>query len=161
MAAPTPIPLPDGGTTVAKTDSGATALALLCFLGAGHTHKEGAYRKEVGAALEWLRKKQQPDGLLYDREFDGPAPLYAHAQATIVLAETLAMTGDEALRPAVEKALAYIAEAQNPTTGGWKYRPRQPQSDLSVTGWQLMALQTGRMGGWEPPPAVLDGAAPS
>ena len=150
---------PDGGATVAKTDAGATALALLCFLGAGHTHKDGAYRKEVGAALEWLRKKQQPDGLIYDREFDGPAPFYAHAQATIVLAETLAMTGDEALRPSVEKALAYIADAQNPLTGGWKYRPRQPQSDLSVTGWQLMALQTGRMGGWEPPPAVLDGAA--
>jgi hypothetical protein len=150
---------PDGGTTVAKTDVGATALAVLCYLGAGHTHREGTYKKEVGEALDWLRKKQQPDGLVYDREFDGPAPLYAHAQATIALAEALAMTGDEALKPAVEKALAYIAEAQNPLTGGWKYRPRQPQSDLSVTGWQLMALQTGRMGGWEPPPAVLDGAA--
>lgn len=150
---------PDGGSTIAKTDVGATALALLCYLGAGHTHRDGAYKKEVAAALDWLRKKQQPDGLVYDREFDGPAPLYAHAQATIVLAEALAMTGDETLRPAVEKSLAYISEAQNPLTGGWKYRPRQPRSDLSVTGWQLMALQTGRMGGWEPPPAVLDGAA--
>jgi hypothetical protein len=147
---------PDAGTI--KTDTGATALALLCYLGAGQTHQSGSHSREIAKAVDWLLKRQQPEGLIYEREFDGPAPFYSHAQATIALAELLAMTGDEALRAPVAKALEYIRLAQNPTTGGWKYRPGQPGGDLSVMGWQLMALQTGRAAGLATPSDVFDGA---
>ena len=147
---------PDAGTI--KTDTGATALALLCYLGAGQTHQSGTHSREIAKAVDWLLKRQQPEGLIYEREFDGPAPFYSHAQATIALAELLAMTGDEALRAPVAKALEYICLAQNPTTGGWKYRPGQPGGDLSVMGWQLMALQTGRAAGLVTPSEVFDGA---
>jgi hypothetical protein len=148
---------PDAGTI--RSDTGATALALLCFVGAGHTHQSGTYAKDVNEGVQWLLKRQQPDGLIYEREFDGPAPFYSHAQATIVLGELLALTGDDALRPPVERALTYIRAAQNPVTGGWKYRPQQPGGDLSVLGWQVMALQTGRAAGIAVAPEVLDGVS--
>ena len=145
---------PDGG--VIKSDVGATAMALMAYLGAGQTHQEGAYQKELQKSLAWLLKQQQSDGLIYERPLDGPAPLYSHAQATIVLGEFYALTHDEKLAGPLQKALAYIHQAQNPETGGWKYRPRVPGGDLSMLGWQMMALQTGRIAGSDPPPEVLD-----
>src|SRR5437667_47239 len=47
--------------------SGATGLALLAFLGAGYTHKEGQYKKEVDAGLKYLVQQIQhgaPEGHL-------------------------------------------------------------------------------------------------
>jgi len=133
-------------------------MALLCFVGAGHTHESGSFAKDVKEAVQWLLKRQQPDGLIYEREFDGPAPFYSHAQATIALGELFALTGDTELQQPVERAIAYIRAAQNPVTGGWKYRPQQPGGDLSVLGWQVMALQTGRAAGIAIAPEVFDGA---
>lgn len=147
---------PDAGTI--RSDTGATAMALLCFVGAGHTHESGSFAKDVNKAVQWLLKRQQPDGLIYEREFDGPAPFYSHAQATIALGELFALTGDSELQQPVERAIAYIRAAQNPVSGGWKYRPQQPGGDLSVLGWQVMALQTGRAAGISIAPEVFDGA---
>lgn len=146
---------PDAGTI--RSDTGATALAILCFSGAGHTHQSGSFSKDVAEGVRWLLKHQQPDGLIYEREFDGPAPIYSHALATIALAELLALSGDPGLKEPVERALVYICAAQNPTTGGWKYRPQQPGGDLSVLGWQVMALTTGRAAGIAVNSEVFDG----
>ena len=45
-------------------DSGVTGLALLAFLGAGHTHLEGTYRTTVQRGLEYLVAIQKTDGSL-------------------------------------------------------------------------------------------------
>jgi hypothetical protein len=71
--------------------------------------------------------------------------MYAHGQAAIVLCEAFAMTGDEALRVPAQRAIEFIERAQY-HDGGWRYRPgpRSERGDMSVVGWQVMALQSAR-----------------
>lgn len=122
------------------SDMAATALALLPFLGAGHTHTKGDFRYEVTRGLIWLIAQQELDG---DLRGEGVGRMYAHGQATIVLCEAYALTGDQRLRQPAQKALDFIVKAQHPA-GGWRYSPGEP-GDTSVFGWQVMALRSGRM----------------
>lgn len=139
-------PYPDGGSI--RTETGATALALLAFLGDGQTHQSGEYQTEIQRGLDWLKKAQRPNGDLFDDDEQGKEPhFYAHSQGTIALCEALALTGDETLREPAERAVRFLVDAQNPELGGWKYRPLTATGigDLSVTGWVLMALHSARM----------------
>ena len=70
------------------------------------------------------------------------AGMYAHGQGTIVLCEALAMTGDEQFREPAQMAIRFIEQAQH-RQGGWRYQPGD-EGDLSVAGWQIMALQSAR-----------------
>ncbi len=126
------------------SDSAATALCLLPFLGAGQTHRFGGYQDVVDKGLSWLVAHQDYDG---DLRIDsrGTTAMYAHGQATIVLCEAYAMTGDPQLRSAAQAAIDFIVAAQHPA-GGWRYRPGE-EGDTSVLGWQLMALQSARVAG--------------
>ena len=139
-------PYPDAGTV--ETQTGATSLALLALLGDGQTHRHGRFQSQVEAGLRWLVNVQHADGDLFDIEEEGrEAHFYAHAMGTIVLCEALALTGDEALRQPAQMAVQFLADAQNPVLGGWKYRPLNADGigDLSVTGWALMALHSARI----------------
>ena len=123
------------------SDVAGTSLVLLPFLGAGQTHLVGRYQDVVALGLRWLIDCQKSDGDL--RAESAPnAGMYAHGQATIVLCEAYAMTGDEQLRGPAQKATDFIVAAQH-EAGGWRYAPGQP-GDTSVLGWQLMALQSAR-----------------
>ena len=122
-------------------DAAGTSLALLPFLGAGQTHEAGRYKSEVAKGLAWLIANQKRDGDLR-ANFNGQAGMYAHGQATIVLCEAFAMTGDEKLREPAQRAIDFIQRAQH-VEGGWRYQPGEP-GDTSVFGWQLMALQSAR-----------------
>jgi hypothetical protein len=152
---------PDAGQI--RTSSGATALALLAFLGAGHTHRDGPYKAQLGKAIGWLLAVQKKAGVLkgdfydFDREGD-TASFYAHGQATIALCEAYALTRDDQLASPIRAALAFIADAQHQVSGGWKYR-RHSEGDLSVFGWQIMALESARTAGLDVPPNVLERAA--
>ncbi len=142
----------------ADTDSGATALALLALLGDGHSPTAGKHQKTVDKGVRWLIGRQKPDGDLFDSDEQGrSAHFYAHSQATIALCEALSLSGDESIRPAAEKATAFLVEAQNPRLGGWKYRPLDADGigDLSVTGWALMALHTARIAQIDVPPETF------
>ena len=135
----------DGG---ANSDSAATSLALLPFLGAGQTHLSGRYREHVASGLRWMIENQKPDGDLRAGS-RGNTGMYAHGQGAIVLSEAFLMTGDEQLRQPAQKSIDFIVEAQYPD-GGWRYKPNHEASpperrgDTSVIGWQLMALQSAR-----------------
>ncbi len=123
---------------------GATAMALLPFLGAGQTHKEGKYKKNVQAGLAFLIRSAKPKGQMADLTDTG-GRMYSHGLAAITLCEAYAMTRDPQLVGPSQYALNFIAYAQDPVGGGWRYRPKQP-GDTSVVGWQLMALKSGHMG---------------
>ncbi|GAB4145216.1 MAG: hypothetical protein Tsb009_17260 [Planctomycetaceae bacterium] len=146
---------PDPGYEFLPTDTGATALALLAFLGDGHTHmKRGPYQETIRKGLKWLVGVQKRDGDLHDsQELGRQTAFYAHSQATIVLCEAYAMTGDETLKEPAERAVKFLVDSQNPVKGGWKYQPQGPRSrgDLSVTGWALMALHSARAAGLKVP----------
>ncbi len=129
----------------------ATAMALLAFLGDGNTHFHGEYSDEVKKGLKFLVGEQQRTG-----QFKGPSDnqrTYAQAQAMIALCEAYAMTNDSWLRDPAQSALRFAMEAQG-SAGGWRYQPNY-DSDLSVTGWYMMGLQSGMSAGLEVDPSVL------
>ncbi|MEI6239078.1 MAG: hypothetical protein WCR51_01690 [Planctomycetia bacterium] len=129
----------------AKSDHGVTGLALLAFLGAGHTHRDGPYANVVARGLTFLVERQRADGSLAgDAEFF--AALYCHGMATLALGEACALTQDATLRPAVDRAVRHTLAMQHPTTGGWRYAAGD-RGDTSQLGWQVMVLATARQAG--------------
>lgn len=131
----------------------ATAMALLAFQGHGSTHQYGPYKDVVARAWNALIKKQDAEGNFF-LTGGHHHRLYTHAQATIALCELYGMTKDATLKDAAERALTYCYKAQSPQ-GGWRYAPGGA-SDTSVTGWFVMALQSGRMSGLDVPVVTLD-----
>lgn len=82
--------------------------------------------------------------------------MYSHNIATLFLAEVSGMLDperDERVRKALSAAAGVILRAQNqkkkdPThRGGWRYSPGDQESDLSASGWALMALRSARLNG--------------
>ena len=59
------------------------------------------------------------------------------------------MTGDETLREPAQRAVDYCVHYQSIRSGGWRYLPDRYslQSDVSVTGWVLLALKSGQAAG--------------
>jgi hypothetical protein len=80
--------------------------------------------------------------------------MYAHGIATIAMCEAYGLTSDPRLKLSAQRALNFIAYAQDPAGGGWRYSPKQA-GDTSVTGWQLMALKSGQMAGLSVPKNAL------
>ncbi len=129
----------------------ATALALLPFLGAGQTHEsKGFYKNTIAAGIRFLVSNEQPNG---DLRIGGD--MYDQGLATIALCECYGMSNAKDIRKAAQAALNFIIESQNSKDGGWRYQPGQP-GDLSVSGWQIMALKSGQMAYLNVTPAALD-----
>jgi hypothetical protein len=127
----------EGSTTAS------TALALLPYLGAGYTHKQGDYADIIQKGLNYIKSRGMT--ISYGNDLrDGS--MYGHALATIALCEAYGMTRDEDLKAAAQGGLDYIAYVQDNHTGGWRYNPGE-SGDTTVTGWMLMALKSGQMAG--------------
>jgi hypothetical protein len=139
----------------ATADTGLTGLALLAFLASGHTHLEGSHRDTVRRGLEFLLASQDAAGSLaatsnqYER-------MYCHAMATCALSEAYAMTADRRLLPAVQRAIQFTVNTQDPTSGGWRYQLGQV-GDTSQLGWQVMALKSAELGGIAMPAVTRGG----
>ena len=54
-----------------------------------------------------------------------------------------------------EPAIDFIAEAQDPKGGGWRYQPKQP-GDTSVLGWIFPALATAKAAGLRVDAVTID-----
>jgi len=140
-----------------KHDAALTGLATLCFLGADHKPTDqGLYSQTVAKAIDYLLARQKADG-----DLRGGGDMYDHAIAAIAVTEAAIMTRDQRYREAAEKAIRFVETAQNPKTGGWRYLPRQADSDTSVLGWQVMALRSGKTLGVKLDPQVWNAATES
>jgi hypothetical protein len=119
-------------------DVGITGLALLAFLGAGHRPGIGDHQVPVANGLAWLRSQQFPNGGFAWKVF------YEEGMATLALCEASGVSGDPELTRAAQLALDYLCKVQ-PDHGGFRYQGAAPmeQGDLSVSGWQLLALAQG------------------
>ncbi len=69
---------------------------------------------------------------------------------TLALAETALITHDQHITDAAFAGARFIINSQNIETGGWRYAPQEP-GDTSVFGWELMALHSTEMLGFEIP----------
>jgi hypothetical protein len=120
-----------------------TGLVMLCYYSFGASHnKEGPYQETLAKALEWMIKQVGPKGQLMDggRGYD-------HSIGTLALAEAYGASGDEEIKGPLEKAIKYLVNWQNTDNGGWRYIPRSEKSDLSVSGWAVMALASAELSG--------------
>ena len=130
------------------SDSVATAMALLPFLGACQTHVVGRYQQQLVQGLRWLIHQQGQDGDLRG-DTHGHLGMYAQAQAALILCEVLLLTEDPQLREPAQQATDFLLSAQYPD-GGWGGRPSwelpvaERRGDTSVLGWTLLALSTAR-----------------
>ena len=131
-----------------RADTGLTGLATLSFLGAGYTRAAGRYAPVVDRAVRFLLDQQAEDGDL-GGDANYFARMYCHGIAAYALAEALALEGDRpdpALKRAVERAVAFTAAQQYPD-GGWRYSQRAPYGDVSMFGWQCLALKSAANAG--------------
>jgi hypothetical protein len=131
----------------------ATAMALLAFQGAGHTHREGEFKDIVAKGWATLLKMQNSDGF-FECDSGHDHRLYAQGQATIALCEIYGMTHDKEFKEPAVLAVKWAVNAQSPS-GGWRYTPKE-DSDTSVTGWYVMALQSAMMAYIDVDPKALE-----
>jgi hypothetical protein len=154
---------PDGSWSIWRGGKSAaiTSFAVMAFLSAGHVPGEGKHGDVVKKGVEWVMKQQSHTGLIAT---DGGHEMYHHGISTIMLAEVAGMTdgkmGDD-VRERLEKAVQVILRGQRTTgenKGGWRYQVNGADSDMSVTGWQLMALRAAKNLGCDVPPEAIDRA---
>ncbi len=119
--------------------------------GRARSGEQGPYRDTVLRGVRYVLDRQHADGMLVSNTRGGP--MYCHGISTLMLAEVAGMVPDPVLAARVQKALAHavdvIVRAQDVTkgpehAGGWRYQPNSNDSDISVTGWQLMALRAAK-----------------
>lgn len=136
----------DDAATV-DADVAMTGMALLCYLGAGHTHMgEGPYREVVSKGIEWLLSRQDGRGDMRGRE-----TMYGQTVATVALCEALSMTKDERLKEPARRAADFVVGvAAAPRRAGEQVRPE----DTSVIGWLVMTVESARRAGIPVPPEV-------
>lgn len=132
-------------------DVGVTGLATLAFLGAGHHHGAGPRADGVRAALRWLVAQQSADGCLAPRKGKF---LYSHAIATAALCQAYGLCRTPALKEPARLAVEFLVSAQA-LTGGWRYKVAEGESDTSVTGWSVLALQRATAVGFPIPRRVF------
>ena len=136
-----------------ETTVGKTGLSMLAFMGAGHTQQsDSEYSGVVGQAMSFLLDAQDERTGHF-----GLSSSYSHAIATYALAECFALTKDKRLRVPLARAIEQITRHQVHSSdrrldGGWGYYypdgrtfDRWPRA--SVTVWQVMALESARLGG--------------
>jgi hypothetical protein len=151
---------------------GITSLGILAFLSRGHLPGEGKYGAALNRAIDFVLATQQEDGLLFPLPIerrvwqDGrhKTGIYNHAISALMLSEVYGMTRRETsdrIEVAVRRAILLTLAQQKRRKphahdkGGWRYLVTEPaalnDSDLSVTGWQIMFLRSARNAGFEVP----------
>ena len=143
---------------------GKTGLACLAFMGAGHTPVSNTkYSENVAKGLTFLRLSQDSDSGHF-----GNTSSYGHAIATYALGEAFALTKNPELRTPLVRAVQHIIDNQVSSRdplldGGWSYffpdghtLDRWPRA--SVTAWQVMALESAKLGGLNVPGSVFSRA---
>ena len=125
-----------------EADTALTGLALLTYLGAGYTHKDGKFATTVGKGLDFLVEQQKPDG-----DLRGPSKavgMYCHAMATLALCEAYALSLDDRYRDPAQKAVGFLVRGRARDGQAWRYLPGAPVGDTSILGWVVMALKSAR-----------------
>jgi len=136
-------------------NTGIVSLAVMAFLAAGEEPGRGRHGAAIDRAVDFLLRHQR-DGMIITTD-TSHGPLYEHGIATLLLGEVLGMVNDEVagrekLARVHRNAVNLILRAQNvpkdpSSTGGWRYSTTAIDSDLSVTGWQLLALRAAQDAG--------------
>ena len=169
--------------TQESAQPGVTSLCLMAFLAQGESPADGKYQQQLSKAVDYIVAQQKDNGLIATTAPDGvPIPrnvkhfgvgetsVYNHAISALALAEAYGQCNPEQakkLTPVIQKAIAATLEMQKwggkkpHDVGGWRYQGKHfptDDSDLSITGWQLMFLRSAKNAGFEVPKESIDSA---
>lgn len=142
-----------------------TSLAVMAYLAAGHVPGEGPYGDRLTKAVMWVVSLQEPNGMLINSNRTH-GPMYSHGICALMLAEVCGMMPEAdapVVRRSLERAILLILQSQaypknDRHQGGWRYQIDSRDSDLSVTGWQVMALRAAKDIGCDVPADAIDAA---
>lgn len=156
-----------GGFGIAgNRDPAISALAVMAFLSAGHVPGEGRYGEVIEKGIRFVASTQQRNGLFGMQQF-GQQVMYTHGICTLMIAEAIGLMPNpreaEGLRKQLIGGVQLIRAAQaqtihNVNSGGWRYSISPGDADISVTGWQMMALRAAKNVGCDVPPENVERA---
>jgi hypothetical protein len=155
---------PDGSFQAGEHRVAVSGLAVMSFLACGHTPEAGRYGLVVRGGVDYLLSQTGDDGY-FGRHHD--KGMYDQGIVTLALAEAYGVEPDPARRrrifDALAKAVKVILEAQavqkpDPHAGGWRYQRNSPDSDISLSGWNALALRAARDAGVEVPKEAVQKA---
>ncbi len=173
---------PDGSfPTLATGQPAVTSLCMMAFVAHGHVPGDGPYGQNLERATDFVLACQKENGLITRIGPDGPritrqmnhqigaSAAYNHAISSLVLSELYGMSPPNRaprLQAAINKSLAATLEMQQwpkdwpGDRGGWRYIDDfdHTDSDLSVTGWQLMFLRSAQNAGFDVPKERIEEA---
>ena len=159
-----------------------TSFCLMAFLAQGESPSDGQYKEQLSKAIDFIVSQQKPNGLIAttapkevpiprdcEHKNVGQTSSYNHAISALGLCEAYGQCDPEQAKqitPVIEKAIAATLEMQRwgkPKlhTGGWRYLTERYvgyDSDLSVTGWQLMFLRSAKNAGFDVEKESIDSA---
>lgn len=154
----------DGALSKNQHRTAMTSFGVMAHLAAGHTFADPEHGEWMVKSLRFVLKMQDKAG--YFGRMDD-SRMYGHGVTTLMLAEALGMIEDpeieETVRKALERAITVTINAarvqkDDRNRGGWRYHPDARDSDLSLSGWQLMSLHAAQQVGMTVPKEIVTNA---
>jgi len=135
-----------------RGNTGVTSLCVMAFLAGGHTPGTGRYGEAISRGVDFVLGSMTADDMLVGK---GGHRMYSHCISTLMLSEVNGMLDPERqgrLDDVLPRALKSILDAQRVKKGerhrgGWRYEKTSNDSDLSCTGWPILALRAARNSG--------------
>jgi hypothetical protein len=146
----------------AKTYTGIPALCGMAFLAVGDVPGPTPNGALIERIIDHLLDKARDDGYL---GVNG-GKMYSHCISTLFLCEVSGMVDSnrqariDALLPKAVKIIltAQAVKKSQQHQGGWRYEPNSTDSDMSCSGWALMALRSARLNGAPIPDQAVEDA---
>lgn len=154
----------NGALTDDSLDTTMTSFGLMAHLSAGVAYDDPEHGEWMRKSLRFVLGRQSPSG--YFGELDR-SRMYGHGITTLMLGESIGMIRDPILEEQVRQSLvravavtvnAALVKKSEQHAGGWRYKPDDTQSDLSLSGWQVMALHAAQQVGIPVPEEVIQNA---
>lgn len=155
---------PDGSFDASENKVAVTGLSVMAFLACGHPPDVGRHGLVVRRGIDFLLAQASPEGYFGKGHGKG---MYDQGIVTLALAEAMGVEVDEARRQKIHaelvKAVKVILDAQavvkpEPHGGGWRYTPAALDSDLSLSGWNALALRAAQDVGVDVPKEAVQKA---
>jgi hypothetical protein len=166
--------------TLDSGQPGVTCLCMLALMAHGHIPGDGPYGEHLKRASGYALSCQKQNGLITLNGPEGPTisreiahevgvtTAYNHGISALTLSELYGMRPADVdrLKDTITLALGATLEMQRwpkdreIDRGGWRYIDHwdDSDSDLSITGWQLMFLRSARNAGFDVPEKSIDDA---
>ncbi len=131
-----------GGGSRPGNEVGVSGAAVLAFLGAGSTHREGVYRESVRKGLKWLRAQQDAEGCFGPRDRN---VAFNHGLAALAMVEASGMNQSSLWRASAQTGLDF--SIRSTFEGPIRRFDGQPDDfDALAVGRTAMTLHAAKIG---------------